>query len=538
MFALLKISSVESSDRASTGRVGALGLLLISLLGACASLSPTPDGRSVTDFITANDSPLGKATFAAANKHAPLNGVRVLDSGRDALNERVALVEAAEKSIDAQYYIWNGDATGRYLAGRIYAAAERGVRVRILLDDINVAGRDSNLAALANHPNIEIRIYNPFAARQGISRVFNFLGEFARLNRRMHNKSFVVDGTVAILGGRNIGDEYFDANPELNFRDRDVVAIGPVVASVGSMFDTFWNSNLSRDIGEFVDAGADSRDFAEKSAATVEAASASLQSLGFAFPAGQGGALSELQLSFAEMHWVPARLVYDPPPQPDTVGETAESQPSAVALSELARTAQEEIVFESAYLVLDDDTLAAIRKMRDSGVQIRGLTNSLASNDVTANHAAYAKKRRKILESGIDLYELRPDAQSCQLLVANPSVCGPDDIFGLHAKTLVFDRKTVYVGSLNLNLRSRYLNSESGLIIESPELASAIAGAIELNMAPMNSWHVVLDSDDDLLWVSETADGRRSESRSDPGTSWFRRRQAGFIALFPLEKYL
>ena len=353
----------------------------------------------------------------------------MLDTGRDALQERAALIEAAERSIDAQYYIWNGDSSGRYLASRIYAAAERGVRVRLLLDDINVGDRDNNLAALASHPNIEIRIYNPFATR-GMGKVFNFLGDFARLNRRMHNKSFTVDGAVTILGGRNIGDEYFDANPQLNFRDRDVVAIGPVVASVSGMFDAFWNSELSRDVTEVAGSNPGSSDFLRDSVAAVDAATTALKTLGFTLPSGADAGLTGLQQSFRQMAWAPARLIYDPPPQPDAVGETDKSQPSAIALSELAERTRQEIVFESAYLVLDDDTLAAVRAMRDAGIRIRGLTNSLASNDVTANHAAYAKKRRKILESGIELYELRPDAASCPLVIANPAACGPGHIFG------------------------------------------------------------------------------------------------------------
>jgi cardiolipin synthase C len=511
--------------------------LLISLLSACASLPPVPDKRPITQNTVAMDSALGKLTTGATVEHAALNGIRVLDSGRDALLERAALIEAAEQSIDAQYYIWNADNSGRYLASRIYAAAERGVRVRLLLDDINVGARDTNLAALARHPNIEIRIYNPFATR-GIGKAVNFLGEFARLNRRMHNKSFTVDGVVTILGGRNIGDEYFDANPQLNFRDRDVVAIGPVVASVGSMFDAFWNSELSRDVTEVADSNAGSGDFLRTSAIVIEGATVALKNLGFSLPTGTAAGLVELQASFGQMIWAPARLIYDPPPQADAVDETSESQPSAVALAELAQNTRQEIVFESAYLVLDDDTLAAVHAMREAGIRIRGLTNSLASNDVTANHAAYAKKRRRILASGIDLYELRPDAASCPATVANPAACGPGHIFGLHSKTFVFDRKTVYVGSLNLNLRSRYLNSESGLIIDSTELASSIADAIEQNMQPVNSWHLVLDADGDPLWITENADGAASESRSDPETSWLRRQKAGFIALFPLEKYL
>ncbi len=179
-------------------------------------------------------------------QHMPgLSGVRILDGGVDAFTERIALIDAAQRSIDAQYYIWNSDLTGQYMAHAIYAAAERGVRVRLLLDDINVAGRDATIAALDAHRNVEIRIYNPFPQRDGARKMLDLVTDFSRLNRRMHNKSFTVDGAVTIVGGRNIGDEYFDVNPGLVFRDRDVEVIGPIVDQVGTMFDAFWNSELT-----------------------------------------------------------------------------------------------------------------------------------------------------------------------------------------------------------------------------------------------------------------------------------------------------
>lgn len=515
-------------------------ILLVGLCFILLSCSETTitrqDSRTPSSFVTAPDGHLGVMAATYTGNHPSLNGIRVLDTGRDALIERAALIELAEQSIDIQYYIWNGDNSGRYLASRLIVAADRGVRVRLLLDDVNLKGRDDVLSMLDAHPSIEIRIYNPFVQR-GWARTFNFLGEFTRLNRRMHNKSFTVDGVATIVGGRNIGDEYFDAHPELNFRDRDIVVIGPVVASVGDMFDTFWNATLSRDIDEIVNKNEDAAAFSVESTSLITAAANNIAALHGEFQEGADAARVVLQQSFAKMTWAPVRLVHDLPPEPDAVGDTTDTQPSALALRELALNAKHSITVESAYLVLDDDTIAAIRDIHASGIRVRILTNSLASNDVTANHAAYAKKRRQILDSGIDLYELRPDAASCASLIINAQACGEHHTFGLHAKTFVFDMQTVYVGSLNMNLRSRYLNAESGMIIENADLAQAISNAIELNMRPENSWQVVLDDDNELLWVTRI-DGQPSESTREPEAPWSRRVTSKFIGLFPLEKYL
>ena len=228
-------------------------IALLALLAGCARLPPQPAPLAPEGHFAAGaTTTLGRL---AATQALPedLSGVRVLDTGRDAFLERAALIESAERAIDLQYYIWNSDTTGIYIAHRLYAAAERGVHVRLLLDDVNVAGRDAALALLDSHANIEVRVYNPFARRHGAGRVLNLLGDFARLNRRMHVKTFTVDDSATIIGGRNIGDEYFDAHAHLNFRDRDVVAVGPVVENTGELFDDFWNAALSRPIAELTD---------------------------------------------------------------------------------------------------------------------------------------------------------------------------------------------------------------------------------------------------------------------------------------------
>jgi cardiolipin synthase C len=367
--------------------------------------------------------------------------------------------------------------------------------------------------------------------------MFDFLWDFTRLNRRMHVKSFTVDQTFAILGGRNIGDEYFDANAELNFRDRDAMAVGPSVAETRAMFDQFWNWALTRPVGEiagqFAPPGAD-----EIEKRRIEA-SCRMNQLHGPLPQCRETALEYLEKTAGDMIWASARLIHDPPPNPDALGASDTPQPGSLELGEISRGVRSEMLLESAYLVLDDDTLNFVEQLRERGVRVRALTNSLASNDVTANHAAYARRRAKMLKSGVELFELRPDAASCRRIVRNETACAEHHVFGLHAKTYVLDRRIVYVGSLNMNMRSRYLNAESGLVIESPALAERIANDIESNMEPANSWRPMLDERGRLRWhEGGSAASPEKVYGQEPRVGWSRRMRSAFIALFPLEKYL
>ncbi len=217
-------------------------LLAVVLLQGCASLPPEPDKKASAAFNRPDLTSLGRLAQASAQPNGGDSGFFIQDTGRDAFLQRAALIEAAERSIDAQYYIWNSDVSGRYLARRLLLAAQRGVRVRLLLDDFNVDGRDAVFAALDSHPNIELRIYNPFATRAGPGKLLESVGDFRHVNRRMHNKTFVVDGAFGIVGGRNIGDEYFGLHPQVNFLDRDMLAVGPIVSEISSNFDHYWNS--------------------------------------------------------------------------------------------------------------------------------------------------------------------------------------------------------------------------------------------------------------------------------------------------------
>lgn len=490
----------------------AMGLLTAGPVGVAAEIS------------------LRQATDALAAGHPGYSGVLLLDTGAQALAQRDALIAAARATLDAQYYIWNSDAAGRYLAARLLAAAERGVRVRVLLDDINVAGRDAVLARLAAHPNVQIRIYNPSSARRGVLRLLGFVRNFSRLNRRMHNKSFTADGAVTIVGGRNVGDEYFDLDPAVNFRDRELLAAGPVVEQVTAGFEAFWNSTWTKPVSALT--GPASRvDLPD----LLAVATAEVGRLGYIAPLHQDHLIGTQTLP--ALLWAPARLIFDPPPTAGQIQDAAEQQPVALALQALVATARSEILVESAYLILAGQSLTEAARLHAAGVRLRALTNSLASNDLVTNHSGYARRRSEMLDAGIELYELRPDAAACQRLITVSLACQAHPAFALHSKSLVLDRRVVYIGSFNLNLRSTYLNSETALIVDSEELGAMVASSIEELLQPDSSWQVLSRQGGGLEWITQV-DGREVRSTHEPMTGIWKRFSSRLYRLFPLEKYL
>jgi len=463
------------------------------------------------------------------------SGFLLLDTGQDALKKRLALLDLSEQSVDLQYYIWNSDRSGRLMADRLLQAADRGVRIRLLLDDFNVGDRDTPLVTLDAHPNIEVRIYNPNQARSGIRKIMGLLGNFGRLNQRMHNKTFTVDASVSIVGGRNIGDEYFDLHSELNFRDRDLLAVGPIVGDISKSFDAYWNNERAFSITSLVKQPISDADVVDLRARLNETISKENQSgdtsyvtpsVGIDFPEGWQ----------KHLIWAPAKLVYD---QPLGFDETTHDKQKrvAIALQTLAQDVLSEVLIESAYLIPGDDGVELLGQLVTSGVRVAALTNSMASNDLLANHSGYTRRRDDLLERGVELFELRPDAKSCQLLVLGSGQCDEDSLFGLHAKSIVFDRRVVFVGSFNLNQRSVYLNTETALIVYSHELADRIAKDIEQNFLPENSWHVIFNEEGDLEWQGREGDKIVSYLK-DPQTGFWQRLKSGFFSVLPFEKYL
>ncbi len=500
-------------------------MLLVFVFTGCASL-PEEIKHSIEPKGTLSASTLSKLTdtYRLTQPKQETTAVLLQDTGWSALAQRLALIETAEHSIDIQYYIWNSDVSGQYLASRLVVAADRGVQIRVMLDDINLNEREDLLTTLDAHPQIEIRIFNPIPSRSGATKWLNVLGDFSRLNRRMHNKSFTVDGVFSVVGGRNIGDEYFDLSDEINFRDRDALVMGSVVTDIQTSFGEYWNSRWSYPVnllgGEAV---------AELS--VLDGLSAPQYKHYPTLPAEKELAHAFLKGLMDKMSWVNARFVYD---RPVPVDENNTSKPKATArlLTELARQSNREVLLESAYLIFDDNQLDELQILTRKGVQIKALTNSMASNDLVTNHSGYAGRREDMLEKGIQLFELKPDTTLCEESTRDLSKCAPTTAYGLHAKSSVFDRKVAVIGSFNFNLRSTYLNTESLLVIENHSVAESLANEIELAMNERNSWSLKLFKGK-IHWYSG---GKTWDS--EPETNLSERIKSRFLQLLPIEKYL
>jgi putative cardiolipin synthase len=514
-------------------------LALTALLGACTTLPTDVERTPSTAFTDWQSTRLGVMFADDSAQHPGQSGFDVLDSGREFFTELTTLADVAEHSIDAQYYIFKDDTAGRLLAARLVAAADRGVRVRVLLDDFPVNKMDEPLAALNTHSSIEVRVYNPLVAgwRSSTPKMLSFFFEFGRVTRRMHNKSYVVDGTVAVVGGRNVGDEYIDNGNPFNFRDRDLIAIGPIVGEVSASFDAYWNSEWAFPI-ESVVGRVPSPERVREKRQSLEAFAASEDAvLPYHLPDDDVERRAHLDGLPARLLWADAEVVYDVPHDEETQAASKQAGKVATRLRQLALEARKDILIESAYFVPADAALELARNREDNGVRIRVLTNSLASTDVLPAQAGYSRRRPALLGTGTEVYEFRADAESCVRFVLEADMCAPPKFFSLHAKSVVFDRKVVFAGSYNLSPRSVYLNSEITLIVYSPELARIVADQIEDSMRPENSWRVVKKEQGQLEWVAAGAEGERREHR-DPGAGAGRRLKTFFYSLFPLENQI
>jgi putative cardiolipin synthase len=380
-----------------------IALALLGLAAGCASLPPVENREASYAQSGTEETRLGRAVAAVAAAHPGKSGIHPLHVPSDAFAARVLLADAAERTLDLQYYIWHGDQTGYLLFDALWRAAQRGVRVRVLLDDLNTEGLDETIAALDAHPNIEIRLYNPLVYRS--TRVLNFVGDFARVNRRMHNKSFVADNQAAVVGGRNVGNEYFGAGEGVEFRDLDVLAVGPVVREISGEFDLYWNSASAYPAPAFTGAAApDAKDSLEARFAATRADPESTAYIDAVRATPLVHELIEGRLAF---EWTRADVVRDDPAKtldPDNRKEL-------LLITELVETTtppRASFDLVSPYFVPGEDGTAALAKLARSGVRVRVLTNSLAATDVPSVHAGYAKRRCALLQAGVGLYELKP----------------------------------------------------------------------------------------------------------------------------------
>ncbi len=510
-----------------------LALVVLSLsiiLGGCASLPE--DVQRMPSFVKENTAGtlLGREIEPMVASHPGLSGFHLLRDGIMAFAARLALVKAAQKTIDAQYYIWHDDMTGKVLHYNLLDAADRGVRVRLLLDDLDTAGKDEMLHLIDAHPNIEIRLFNPFANRN--KRAGDFLTDTRRVNHRMHNKSLTVDNQGTVFGGRNIGDEYFNAAEEVAFSDLDVLAIGPVVTEVSQSFDLYWNSQWVYPLASFKPEKAVTESrvkaFRQELDAYVEEARAS----DYAHAAVQTLKSDQItNLSGLDYTWGKWVLVYDQPSKVVADKVDADTHLAPKLKAGMDKT-QHDLLIVSPYFVPGKDFTKYLVGLVEKGVRVRIMTNSLAANDVSLVHAGYMRYRKDLIKGGVELYEFKPNKKA---LPEKQHRVGSSHA-SLHGKFFGFDRRYLFIGSFNLDGRSVTLNTELGVYFESPEYAQLLSDNFD-QQAINKGYHVVLTDEGDLEWVT-LEDGREVRFDKEPETDFWKRFSTRFVSIFVPEGQL
>ena len=485
-------------------------------------------------FTDTDQTALGQAATRRMANHPGKSGFHLLTNGLDAFVARMALASRAERSIDAQYYLYHDDLVGRLFTDQLLKAADRGVQVRLLVDDMDLAGRGLGGAVLDSHPNMQVRIFNPFSRQT--HRMTQFITRMDEVTRRMHNKSFTVDNQVAVLGGRNIGNEYFEADPDLAFADLDVMAIGPIVKDVSSAFDQYWNSELAYPATALLGKPPTLLEIDQMRAQWDD------------FVAGQNDSIYMQALYDSELadkirdagiryDWGGAELVYDQPEK--LLNEVSEADFRLTPrLRRCFHDTREELIIFSPYFVPGKPGTAALTQLAASGVRVRVLTNSLASNDVGLVHAGYAKYRKDLLRGGVELYELNKQLSRQQRHEKKGT--GGSAKASLHAKSFVFDRSQVYIGSLNLDPRAIVHNTEIGVLFHSSDIGIAMALAFD-KIIQERAFRLQLEktaNGSEAIHWHGWVDGQAQTFTTDPHTSFWRRLGIGFMGLLPIESQL
>ncbi len=504
-----------------------LAIVLLLMTGACATVDfdyPKTESQAVTDT---DDTYLGKRVADFTAEHGGKSGFYIIPDGVDAMALRIATAERSERTLDVMYYLINADKAGYLIIQELLEAAERGVRVRLLLDDVLTKGYDRGMLALDAHPNIQIRIFNPFARRS--ARALNFLGDFGRLNKRMHNKAFIADNETAIIGGRNIGNEYFVADEKVNFGDLDALAIGPVVQEISAMFDLYWNHRLAMPVPAVSKPPEDP--FQEIAALRSRIANALVDVDTSRYEQIVKELMNRTWLVPEDFHWVPYEFIFDSPNKATKMG-VDESQTMIPAMRDVILSGERELLVISPYFVPTDKTIAGFAKVREQGMEVIIVTNGLASNNHLVVHSGYAPKRKPLLELGVRILEVRPDKS-----VAGVEKTGMARSGGtLHAKAFIVDREYFFLGTFNWDPRSAHLNTEMGIILHDPALATAIAESIDASI-PTRAYEVKLDERGKLYWVTYE-DGEEIVFTKEPESTAWQRFKVKLYGILPIEKQL
>lgn len=508
-----------------------LGVFLIS---GCATLPEHFDKPPSYAFTDTENTHFGTVRRNEMKAHPRQSGFLLLGKGLDAFVARAVLAQGAERSIDVQYYLYHSDLVTRLFTEQLLKAADRGVRVRLLVDDMDLEGRDLSATMLDSHPNMEVRIFNPFSRKTG--RITQFVTRMGSVTRRMHNKSFTVDNQITILGGRNMGNEYFDADRDLAFSDLDVAAIGPVAQEVSTAFDLYWNSKLAYPVSVLTDKSPTPEEIKQWRQELSEYVAKQADS--DYMKALRGSDLAKaIRGNTVRFQWGEAAVLYDQPEK--LLHDLDETQYRLTPkLLPYLKSVQEELIIFSAYFVPTKSGTAFLGQLSQRGVRVRILTNSLASNDVSIVHAGYAKYRKDLLRAGVELYEMNKKLTSKQS--KEKKGIGGSSKASLHAKSLVFDRNKVFIGSLNLDPRSVVHNTEIAVVVSSAEIAAGMSDWFDQNIDKI-AFRLELkineNGTEQLLWHG-LVDGKEHTFDVDPYTGFWKRFGIGFLKILPIESQL
>lgn len=468
---------------------------------------------------------LGARVSEQGSKYPGKSGVFPLQSGQDALVSRLSLIAAAEASIDVQYYIWHNDTSGVLLLEALRQAALRGVRVRLLLDDNGVPGLDDFMAALNAEENFEIRLFNPSTVRN--PKLLGYTFDFFRMNRRMHNKSLIVDGAVAIIGGRNIGDEYFAVGDDAFYVDMDILAAGSTVPETAAMFDQYWNSQSVFEVETIIEGSGSLFAFE----ARVGDVNDSEDAISFFREATNSA--SQFARGDTQLEWTTVQLVADDPAK--GLGSATESQLMITRLGDILGNVENRLDLVSAYFVPGEKGTGWFSTLADTGTDVRILTNAMNTTDVLMVHAGYTKYRRELLEAGVRLFELklRGETTGADLQTLPFGISGAS----LHAKTFAVDGKRVFIGSFNFDPRSAILNCEMGFLIDSPTMARNVSTGFDGPLETL-SYQPDLTPNGKMVWREARVNGEITIHQEEPGATWFQQVSIFIMGLLPIERML
>jgi cardiolipin synthase C len=518
-------------------------LLLLSV-AACTSLPPAADqSKPATSALDPSlESRLGDAFQRMAKGHGSDSGFRMVSAGIEGLTARVEMIDAAQRSLDLQYYIFRADESGNLVVQALLRAADRGVRIRLLLDDGETVAGDEKILSLCSHSGFEVRIYNPLRYRghNKLRRGAEFLFNKSRVDYRMHNKLMVADNVAAIVGGRNIGNQYFQIDPGSQFGDDDVVVAGPIVPRLSAAFDEYWNSSFAIPVQAI-----DKRDASAQALSRYQAALDQFRERLDAEHVDKAqGALKhpflDIMSNRAPLHWAPVKLVYDSPDKKDVGKGDVPGRLIYDAIAEQANKVSAELLIITPYFVPSPDESARLAGMRERHARVRILTNSLEAAPSAEAQSGYMHYRVQLLREGVELHEVRALLGSARGSGQSRAISRHGN-YALHAKLFVFDRNTVFVGSMNFDQRSKRLNTEMGLLIASPELSSDIASRFDALTQLDNAYAVTLSDGvkgrQHLIWTTQDA-GAEVHYDTEPARNAWQKAKVRLLSVLPLDREL